>query len=154
MVAPPIRPFRGASRKGACENIRFSISLFAAGDFSRETSPAVKGEEKRTFSQAKNLPTEHRIQTNQWSVSFAVLLSPGMKGNQNLRVTRLRLHCDSIWEIEQHPPILESSLGVFVGVLSSWIWDVARTYFKPDLGSFYISIASVAGVWKGREREF
>ena len=62
--------------------------------------------------------------------------------------------CDSIWEIEQHPPILESSLGVFVGVLSSWIWDVARTYFKPDLGSFHISIASVAGVWKGREREF
>ena len=62
--------------------------------------------------------------------------------------------CDSIWEIEQHPPILESSLGVFVGVLSSWIWDVTCTYFKPDLGSFYISIASVAGVWKGREREF
>ena len=65
MVASPIRPFRGASRKGACENIRFSISLFAAGDFSRETSPAVKGEKKRIFSQAKNLPTEHTIQTNQ-----------------------------------------------------------------------------------------
>ena len=35
----------------ACENIRFS-SLFAAGGVSRETSPAAKSEEKRTFSQA------------------------------------------------------------------------------------------------------
>ena len=33
----------------ACENIRFS-SLFAAGDVSRETSPAAKSEEKRMFS--------------------------------------------------------------------------------------------------------
>ena len=32
-----------------------------------------------------------------------------------------------------------SDLRVFVDVLSSWIWDVARTYFKPDLGSFYIA---------------
>ena len=36
----------------ACENIRFS-SLFAAGDVSRETSPAAKSEEKRMFSQAR-----------------------------------------------------------------------------------------------------
>ena len=35
----------------ACENIRFS-SLYAAGDVSRETSPATKSEEKRMFSQA------------------------------------------------------------------------------------------------------
>ena len=35
----------------ACENTRFS-SLFAAGDVSRETSPATKSEEKRMFSQA------------------------------------------------------------------------------------------------------
>ena len=35
----------------ACENIPFS-SLFAAGDVSRETSPAAKSEEKRMFSQA------------------------------------------------------------------------------------------------------
>ena len=35
----------------ACENIRFS-SLFADGNFSRETSPAAKSEEKRMFSQA------------------------------------------------------------------------------------------------------
>ena len=35
----------------ACENIRFS-SLFAAGDVSRETSPAAKSEGKRMFSQA------------------------------------------------------------------------------------------------------
>ena len=34
----------------ACENIRFS-RLFAAGDVSRETSPAAKSEEKRMFSQ-------------------------------------------------------------------------------------------------------
>ena len=39
----------------ACENIRFS-SLFAAGDVSRETSPATKSEEKRMFSQAKKEP--------------------------------------------------------------------------------------------------
>ena len=38
--------------KLACENIRFS-SLFAAGNVSRETSPAAKSEEKRMFSQAK-----------------------------------------------------------------------------------------------------
>ena len=36
----------------AFENIRFS-SLFAAGDVSREKSPATKSEEKRMFSQAK-----------------------------------------------------------------------------------------------------
>ena len=36
----------------ACENIRFS-SLFAAGDVSRERSPAAKSEEKRMFSQAR-----------------------------------------------------------------------------------------------------
>ena len=35
----------------ACGNIPFS-SLFAAGDISRETSPAAKSEEKRMFSQA------------------------------------------------------------------------------------------------------
>ena len=35
----------------ACENIRFS-SVFAAGDVSRETFPAAKGEKKRMFSQA------------------------------------------------------------------------------------------------------
>ena len=39
----------------ACENIRFS-SLFAAGDVSRETSPAAKSTEKRMFSQATLLP--------------------------------------------------------------------------------------------------
>ena len=38
----------------ACENIRFS-SLFAAGDVSRETSPAAKSEEKRMFSQATDI---------------------------------------------------------------------------------------------------
>ena len=38
--------------KIACENIRFS-SLFAAGNVSRETSPAAKSEEKRLFSQAR-----------------------------------------------------------------------------------------------------
>ena len=37
----------------ACENNRFS-SLFAAGDVSRETSPAAKSEEKRLFSQASH----------------------------------------------------------------------------------------------------
>ena len=36
----------------ACENIRFS-PLFAAGDVSRERSPAAKSEEKRMFSQAR-----------------------------------------------------------------------------------------------------
>ena len=35
----------------ACENIRFS-SLFAAGNVSREKSPAGKSEEKQMFSQA------------------------------------------------------------------------------------------------------
>ena len=38
----------------ACENIRFS-SLFAAGDVPRETSPSAKSEEKRMFSQARNV---------------------------------------------------------------------------------------------------
>ena len=38
----------------ACENIHFS-SLFAAGDVSRETSPAAKSEEKRMFSQATDI---------------------------------------------------------------------------------------------------
>ena len=42
---------RKVIRKLACENIRFS-SLFAAGDVSRETSPAAKSEQKRMFSQA------------------------------------------------------------------------------------------------------
>ena len=37
-----------------CGNIRFS-SLFAAGDVSRETSPAAKSEEKRMLSQANKL---------------------------------------------------------------------------------------------------
>ena len=37
----------------ACENICFSLP-FAAGDVSRETSPAAKSKEKRMFSQAKN----------------------------------------------------------------------------------------------------
>ena len=41
----------------ACENIRFS-SLFAAGDVSRETSPAAKSEEKRMFSQATTAPSD------------------------------------------------------------------------------------------------
>ena len=46
-----------------CENIRFS-SLFAAGDVSRfafpprETSPAVKSEEKSTFSQARDTTSD------------------------------------------------------------------------------------------------
>ena len=40
----------------ACENIRFS-SLFAAGDVSRETSPATKSEEKRMFTQASSFYT-------------------------------------------------------------------------------------------------
>ena len=45
----------------ACENIRLS-SLFAAGDVSRETSPAAKSVEKRMFSQAtvNNRPTRTR----------------------------------------------------------------------------------------------
>ena len=38
----------------ACESIRFSL-LFAAGDVSRETSPATKSKEKRMFSQAREL---------------------------------------------------------------------------------------------------
>ena len=38
----------------ACENIHFS-SLFAAGDVSRETSPAAKSEEKRMFSQTTDI---------------------------------------------------------------------------------------------------
>ena len=42
---------RGAGTAVACENIRFS-SLFAAGDVSRETSPATNSEEKRMFLQA------------------------------------------------------------------------------------------------------
>ena len=41
----------GAGTAVACENIRFS-SLFAAGDVSRETSPATNSEEKRMFLQA------------------------------------------------------------------------------------------------------
>ena len=41
------------SDRVACENIRFS-SLFAAGDVSRETSPATQSEEKRMFSQASD----------------------------------------------------------------------------------------------------
>ena len=39
------------NRGVACENIRFS-PLVVAGDVSRETSPAMKSEEKRMFSQA------------------------------------------------------------------------------------------------------
>ena len=35
----------------ACENIRFS-SLFVVEDILRETSPAVKSEEKQMFSEA------------------------------------------------------------------------------------------------------
>ena len=41
----------GITLRIACENIRFS-SLFAAGDVSRETSPAAKSKEKRMCSQA------------------------------------------------------------------------------------------------------
>ena len=138
MVASPIRPFQMASRKGACENIFFSISLFAAGDVSRETSPAVKGEEKRMFSQAKNLPTERRIQTNQWSVSFAVLLSPGRyerKPEFTGHSSQAAL-CDSTWEIEQHPPMLDSSLGVFVGC--SFQLDLRCSSYVFQTGPWFI----------------
>ena len=47
----------------ACENIRFS-SLFAAGDASRETSPATKSEGKRIFSQARALPSSLRFKVH------------------------------------------------------------------------------------------
>ena len=47
----------------ACENIRFS-SLFAAGDVSRETSPATKSEEKRMFSQARETAEAKKLMTH------------------------------------------------------------------------------------------
>ena len=53
----------------ACENNRFS-SLFAAGDVSRETSPAAKSEEKRLFSQATSWPTKILQEVEFWSISW------------------------------------------------------------------------------------
>ena len=47
----------------ACENIRFS-SLFAAGNVSRETSPAAKSEEKRMFSQATTASNPIPVEEN------------------------------------------------------------------------------------------
>ena len=47
----------------ACESIRFS-SLFAAGDVSRETSPATKSEEKRMFSQARETAEAKKLMTH------------------------------------------------------------------------------------------
>ena len=47
----------------ACESIRFS-SLFAAGDVSRETSPATKSEEKRMFSQAREPAEAKKLMTH------------------------------------------------------------------------------------------
>ena len=44
----------------ACENIRF-FSLFAAGDVSRETSPAAKSVDKRMFSQATSTCTTQNL---------------------------------------------------------------------------------------------